>query len=96
MNTYGDEYITRLILDNTDTGWPISDKVNNLKKIREFVQKRLSVAYERNRKQYNLRRRYVNYNVGDLLWKRQFVLSDAANYFASKLSGKFCGPFKIR
>jgi hypothetical protein len=96
MITHGDEYTTRLIPDNTDTGRHIVDKVDNLKKVREFVQKRLSVAYERNRKQYNLRRRHVNYNVGDLVWKRQFVLSDAANYFASKLAGKFCGPFKIR
>lgn len=95
MITHGNEYTSRLDSDE-DTKSRNVDKAGNLLKLREFVKKRLDKAYIRSRDQYNLRRRHVEYVVGDSVWKRQFVLSDGANYFASKLAGKFCGPFRVR
>lgn len=44
---------------------------------------------------YNLRRRDIVFNVGDLVLKRQHVLSSAAQNIAAKLASRFHGPFKI-
>lgn len=64
--------------------------------MRDFVKKRLATASAKTREQYNLRRRNVSYNVGDLVWKKQYLQSNAANYFAAKLGGKYSGPYKVR
>lgn len=55
----------------------------------KIVRKRLSSAYERNANYYNLRRRDVSYNVGDKIWRRNKVLSDATNKFSAKLAPKY-------
>lgn len=94
MVTHGNEYMNKLNL-NEET-FQRGDRVANLEKLRDFVRKRLEKASDRSRKQYNLRRRDVRYGVGDVVWKRQYVLSDAANYFTAKLAGKFSGPYKVR
>lgn len=94
MVTHGDEYTVRLAPDDDET--PPVNRADNLREMRKFVRERLRKAFEKSRKQYNLRRRNVEFGVGDLVWKRQFVLSDAANYYASKLAGKFSGPYKVR
>ncbi|KAJ8980145.1 hypothetical protein NQ317_014639 [Molorchus minor] len=60
------------------------------------VRKRLEVAAKKSCDQYNLRRRHVEYLPGQLVWKRNFVLSDAARYFSKKLAPKFIGPLKIK
>ncbi|MGI0028047.1 MAG: integrase, partial [Nitrosopumilaceae archaeon] len=70
-------------------------RVEALIKMREFVNKRLIQAHQRSKDQYNLRRRDVDFQIGDLVWKRLFALSDAGNYFSAKLAGKFEGPFKV-
>lgn len=54
------------------------------------VRRRLAEAYQKNARQYNLRERPAdNYHVGDKVWKRNFVLSNRADHFASKLAPKF-------
>ncbi|KAK9687873.1 Reverse transcriptase (RNA-dependent DNA polymerase) [Popillia japonica] len=57
---------------------------------------RLEKAAERNKRYYDLRRRDVQYSVGDRVFRRNFVQSDALNYFAAKLAPKFVGPFVIK
>lgn len=94
MVTHGDEYTIKFSKD--EETFQKSDRVANLQKLRDFVKKRLEKASDRSRKQYNLRRRDVSYNVGDVVWKRQYVLSDAPNYFTAKLAGKFSGPYRVR
>lgn len=74
----------------------LDDKVAALHKMRGFVARRINEAYRRSRNQYNLRRRDVHYDVGDLVLKRKHVLSDAGNYFTAKLAGKFEGPYRVR
>lgn len=44
---------------------------------------------------YNLRHRKVSYDVGNLVWLRNFDKSNKADFIAAKLSEKFKGPFKI-
>lgn len=72
-----------------------NDKRDALRQLYQDVQKRLKKAYERSRHTYNLRRRDEKFIIGQRVWKRNFVLSDAARHFTSKLASKFSGPFII-
>lgn len=56
-----------------------------------FSQVRTSLrqSYERNKIQYNLRRRDVQFDIGNIVWRRSFVLSDASKHFSAKLAPKF-------
>lgn len=55
----------------------------------EDVRKRLLHSHELNKGRYNLRRRDVRFRVGDRVWKKNFMLSNAANDFSSKLAPKY-------
>ncbi|KAJ8972264.1 hypothetical protein NQ317_006532 [Molorchus minor] len=57
--------------------------------VQESVRNRLRTAYQNNADRYNLRRRDVSFVVGDFVWRRNHVLSDAGNYFSAKLAPKF-------
>lgn len=59
------------------------------------VRKRLTLAYQRSKPRYDMRRRPVELSVGDSVWLRNYVLSNAANYFTAKLAPKYVGPFRI-
>lgn len=68
------------------------DYSNDFKSISEIcntVKANLRKAYERNSKTYNLRRHDVTFNVGEKVWRRNKVLSDASNYFSAKLAPKY-------
>ncbi|KAJ8964964.1 hypothetical protein NQ317_017107 [Molorchus minor] len=45
---------------------------------------------------YNLRRRNEEFDVHQMVWKRNFVLSDASKYFSKKLAPQFVGPFSVK
>jgi transposase InsO family protein len=64
--------------------------------LRKDILSRLARAYEKNAKQYNLRRRPLDFKQGDLVWKRNYVLSDATRNFTAKLAPKYVGPFTIK
>ncbi|KAJ8935600.1 hypothetical protein NQ314_012721 [Rhamnusium bicolor] len=53
------------------------------------VKERLHQAYETNAKQYNLRKRPLQFALGDIVWKRTYVLSDASKNFSKKLAPKY-------
>lgn len=55
----------------------------------------MTEAHQKNSHYYNLRRRKQNFKVGDLVLKKNYVQSNAANYFAAKLAPIYVGPFKI-
>lgn len=63
--------------------------LSELNDIFSQVRTCLRQSYERNKVQYNLRRRDVQYKIGDMVWRRSFVLSDASRYFSAKLAPKF-------
>lgn len=46
-------------------------------------------AYVRQAASYNLRKRDVSFEVGTRVWRRNMVLSNAANYFTAKLAPKY-------
>lgn len=71
------------------------ERTFSLAKLFADVRKRLGQAYQRSQKTYNLRRRDVQYSVGDQVWRRDHVLSDASRYFTAKLAPKFSGPYTV-
>lgn len=68
-------------------GW--ATYLRELQGLREKVVKRMKEVSQRGADRYNLRRRPVAYQVGQTVWKRNFVLSSAADQFAAKLAPKF-------
>lgn len=65
-------------------------EIDKLPQLYADVRRHLAEAYSKNSKQYNLRKRPCqNYQVGDKVWKRNFVLSNRAEHFAAKLAPKF-------
>lgn len=60
------------------------------------VSERLKRAYKASEKTYNLRRRDEKFNIGQLVWRRNHVISDATKHFTAKLAAKYVGPFKVK
>lgn len=59
------------------------------------VKRRLEMAGQKSADAYNLRRRHEVLQKDQLVWRKNHVLSDAANYFSRKLAPKFVGPYYI-
>lgn len=70
-------------------------RLQELNHIYKDVKQKLTEAHQRNTHYYNLRRRDQSFNVGDLVMKKNYVQSNAATYFAAKLTPVYVGPFKI-
>ncbi|KAF2905187.1 hypothetical protein ILUMI_00997 [Ignelater luminosus] len=49
----------------------------------------LEMAYKRNANNYNLRKRDIEFNIGDKVWKKNMVLSSAPNDFSKKLAPRY-------
>ncbi|KAJ8965724.1 hypothetical protein NQ314_003947 [Rhamnusium bicolor] len=63
--------------------------MNGISEIFSTVKNKLHSAYQRNAAVYNLRKRDLSFEIGDKVWRRNKVLSDAANKFAAKLAPKY-------
>lgn len=63
--------------------------VKGMLEVYDDVRNKLHGAYKRNEKQYNFRKRDVSFAIGDKVWRRNKVLSDAPNQFAAKLTPKY-------
>lgn len=64
-----------------------SDEV--FQEIRRSVLKHLEKAHGVSKKRYDLRTRPIEYAVGETVWRRTFLLSDASRGFAAKLAPKY-------
>ena len=64
-------------------------QVENLVSVYPKIKERLKVAHQKSSQQYNLRRREVEFSVGDRVWKKNYVLSNAAEHFSAKLAPKY-------
>lgn len=66
-----------------------AENLGVLSTIFDQVQNALLKAYSRNTRSYNLRRKNVEFNVGDVVWKRTYYQSDKDKYFSKKLAPKY-------
>ncbi|XP_038119795.1 uncharacterized protein LOC119769957 [Culex quinquefasciatus] len=64
-------------------------RLSAIRRIQEFINKRIKKNHEKKQQKYNLRTRTVAFKVGDLVWRRTFNLSSKADKFNQKLSPKF-------
>lgn len=101
MITSGQQYIEENLKndclgDDTPSHTMKGNELEELIKLRKFVKKKLEEAHERTSHDYNLRHRPVQFKPGDLVWRREHTLSDAAQGYTAKLAKKFTGPYKVR
>lgn len=66
-----------------------AENLGTLHKIFDRVQLSLIKAHSRNSTHYNLRRKNVDFNVGDYVWKRTFYHSSKDDRFCKKLAPKY-------
>ena len=69
-----------------------NEKANSLNELADIFQRvssALTKAYKHNANRYNLRRRELRLRVGDIVWRRNFVQSNAAKFFSAKLAPRF-------
>lgn len=64
-------------------------RFSELNKVREIVKDNLGKAYDKYGRNYNLRSRNISYSVGDVVWRRNFILSDSAKNVCAKLAPKY-------
>lgn len=98
MRLSGSDHIPPDIGNNptVEPGNPSTEERSEiLRKVCKDVKTRLQKAQQNSAKTYNLRRRHVQYNLGDRVWRKNYAISDGAKYFTSKLAPKFLGPFII-
>jgi len=67
-----------------------------LRDIREKIRDRLLAAYKKNQRVYNLRRRDLQYQVGDLVGRKNMALSNKLANYNAGLGPKFLGPFRVK
>lgn len=66
-----------------------AENIGILSSIFNKVQSLILQAHSRNSQHYNLRRKPAEFNIGDIVWRKTFYLSDKDKYFNKKLAPKF-------
>lgn len=66
-----------------------AENLGHLSGIFDRVQARLWHSHQKNSQRYNTRRKQVEFNVGDIIWKRCYLQSDKDAYFSKKLAPKY-------
>lgn len=66
-----------------------AENIGYLAFIFDKVQKTLFHAHAKNSANYNMRRKPFEFNVGDIVYKRAYVLSNKDKYFSKKLAPKY-------
>lgn len=74
----------------------MTKRMEGFRKMFEDVRNRIENAHRRDQQRYNLRRRPVEYNIGQRIWRKNKALSNAASFISAKLLPKYVGPFHIR
>lgn len=74
------------ILDDDEDEMPTRDK---FERIRSHIIAALEEAYDIRAHRYNLRARTIEYKVGDVVYKRNFKLSNASAKYTAKLDNQY-------
>lgn len=97
MTLSGEDYASKDIED-IEHGDQTCEKSRNetFKKMYADVRNRLEIAGKKSCDRYNLRCRNVEYLPNQLVWKKNYALSDASRCFTNKLAPRYVGPFYIK
>jgi hypothetical protein len=79
--------------DNPDS--TTRKRLVGFRKLYQDIAAKLKTAHERDKRVYDLRRRPVQYLVGQQVWRKDKSLSDATANYSAKLGPKYVGPFVI-
>ena len=71
------------------------DRMQRLQVLRDMVVKHVENARERQKKYYDQGRKDVKFKVGDMVWRKNHVLSDASKHFSKKLAPNLIGPYQV-
>ncbi|XP_055707751.1 uncharacterized protein LOC129804440 [Phlebotomus papatasi] len=82
MISHGDEYTH----SDPNTIPSIEERIKELKLARQKAMDRSKKCHESSKKRYDLRKKPGRFSVGDVVYRRSFVLSDANK----KIQAKFC------
>lgn len=98
MTLLGSEHHT--VSENSENEGPLESTNGNerstcFNKLYKDVRARLQRAYETSKARYDLRHRPVSFYPNQVVWRKNFVLSDASKYYAAKLADKYLGPYLI-
>jgi hypothetical protein len=72
-----------------------AERLTQLSEVNTLVKSNLEEAYSRSRIHYNLRRRELRLYPGQLVLKKNFILSSSLHKVAGSLAPKFGGPFRV-
>jgi len=65
-------------------------------KLYKQIEYRITSTRVQNARRYNLRRRPLDFRVGEKVWRKNKVLFNAANYYSVKLAPEYLEPFFIK
>lgn len=88
MSTSGNQYKIKDALSKLNNTSEL-DMAQELFIAREEAKSNMLKSYEHNCKYYNLRSRIPNFKVGDIVYRRHFVQSNASKNFCEKFAYKF-------
>lgn len=74
---------------------PSYEKTAGLSDLKDFVMGRLTKARQRQKKNYDKRRRDCQYESKDRVWLRSHPYSKAEKAFSAKLAPKWQGPYRV-
>ena len=70
-------------------------RMNNLHKVYDVVTSRIRKSQDRQAKYFNKKHREVTLEIGDIVLRRNRILSSAADKIAAKLAPKYNGPYVV-
>lgn len=73
----------------------LANRFHKLKDIYDAVSRYMMESNQRQKRHYDLRRRPHAFKVGNLVVKKQHILSNKAAHFSAKLAPRYEGPYKI-
>lgn len=87
--------LERLVHKSPDPDQATYNTIERQKALLDCVKDNVSRAQKRQAKYYDLRRRLVQYEEGDLVWVQTHPLSRASDAYMAKLAPKWQGPAKL-
>lgn len=71
------------------------ERMEKLQVLKDWVVKNLDLAFQKQTRYYNLRRRQLKFSKGDLVFMRNRTLSSKLKQVSAKLNPRYIGPFKV-